>query len=152
MLRLESEKEKVIEYVLDLLRERREMLEAYFSIGLSSSTTPVRLETLPLLLDTSVPNLDYLSKYLLRLSTEVTSTDEEECFRTFANETSKFDAYRMQLPCETGDGDSEEKQHWAIEHLLSHAFKTMLVPSKHLRQALVKLTEVQQLYKVFQRC
>ena len=140
----------MIEYVSDLLKERQEMLEDYFSFRISS-TDPIRLETLPLLLDTYVPNLDYLPQYLLRLSTEVNWTDEQECFRTFADETSKFYSYRMQIYSKE-DGDTEDKQHWAIEHLLYHAFKTMLVPSKHLRQAFVKLTEVQQLYKVFERC
>ena len=140
----------MIEYVVDLLRERREMLEDYFAIRLSS-TDPLRLETVPILLDTYVPNLDYLPQFLLRLNTEVNWTDEEECFRTFADELSKFYSYRMQIYSED-DGDSEEKQYWAIEHLLYHAMKTMLVPSKHLRSAFVKLTEVQQLYKVFERC
>ena len=140
----------MIEYVCDLFKERQEMLEDYFSLRLSSSD-PIRLETLPLLLDTYVPNLDYLPQYLLRLTTEVNWTDERECFRTLADETSKFYSYRMQIYSKE-DGDTEDKQHWAIEHLLYHAFKTMLVPSKHLRQAFVKLTEVQQLYKVFERC
>lgn len=140
----------MIEYVIDLLKERREMLEDYFSLRLTS-TDPICIETLPILLDTYVPNLDYLPQYLLRLSKEVNWTDECECFRTFADEISKFYSYRMNIYSEE-DGDTEEKQHWAIEHLLYHAFKTMLVPSKHLRQAFIKLTEVQQLYKVFERC
>ncbi|CAM4788559.1 unnamed protein product [Rotaria magnacalcarata] len=127
LTRLETDNEEIIEYATDILKERREMLEDYFSIRLSS-TEPVRLETLPILLDTYLPNLDYLPQYLLRLSKGINWTEEQE------------------------DGDTEEKQHWAIEHLFYHAFKTMLVPSKHLRQAFVKLTEVQQLYKVFERC
>ncbi|CAF1236392.1 unnamed protein product [Adineta steineri] len=150
LIRLETDNEEIIEYVIDLLKERHEMLEDYFSLRISS-TDPIRLETLPILLDTYVPNLDYLPQYLLRLSKEVNWTDERECFRTFADELSKFYSYRMHIYSEE-DGDTEEKQHWAIEHLLYHAFKTMLVPSKHLRQAFVKLTEVQQLYKVFERC
>ncbi|CAF1267997.1 unnamed protein product [Rotaria sordida] len=108
------------------------MLEDYFSLRISSKDPPIRLETLPILLDTYVPNLDYLPQFILRLSKEVNWTEERECFQE--------------------DGDTEEKQHWPIEHLLYHAFKTMLVPSKHLRQAFIKLTEVQQLYKVFERC
>ncbi|CAF3299294.1 unnamed protein product [Rotaria socialis] len=150
LLRLETDNEEIVEYVIDILKERREMLEDYFSFVISS-TDPIRLETLPILLDTYVPNLDYLPQYLLRLSKEVNWTDERECFRTFADEISKFYSYRMNIYSQA-DGDTEEKQHWAIEHLLYHAFKTMLVPSKHLRQAFVKLTEVQQLYKVFERC
>ena len=98
-----------------------------------------------------MPNLDYLPQYLLRLSKEVLWSSERECFRTFADELSKFYSYRMHIHAEE-DGDSEEKQHWAIKHLLYHAFKIMLVPSKHLRQALIKLTEVQRLYQVFERC
>jgi len=136
--------------VTDLLKERREMLEDYFSLCISSED-PICLQTLPILLDTYVPNLDYLPQFLLRLSKQVNWTDERECFRTFADELSKFYSYRMNIYSEE-DGDSEEKQHWAIEHLLYHAFKTMLLPSKYLRQAFVKLTEVQQLYKVFERC
>jgi DNA mismatch repair protein MLH1 len=147
---LETDNEEIVEFVVDLVNERREMLDDYFAIGLSS-TTPVRLETLPILLDSYVPNLDYLPQFLLRLSSEVNWTDERQCFRTFADELSKFYSYRMQIYSEE-NGDSEQKQHWAIEHLLYHAFKTMLVPSKHLRTAFVKLTEVQQLYKVFERC
>ncbi|UJR24823.1 hypothetical protein I4U23_006198 [Adineta vaga] len=150
LLRFETDNEEIIEYVIDLLKERREMLDDYFSFRISS-IDPINLETLPILLDTYVPNLDYLPQYLLRLSTEINWTDERECFRTFADELSKFYSYRMHIYSKE-DGDSEEKQHWAIEHLLYHAFKSMLVPSKHLRQAFVKLTEVQQLYKVFERC
>ncbi|CAF0996988.1 unnamed protein product [Rotaria sordida] len=150
LIRLETDDEEIIEYVVDLLKERREMLEDYFSLRISS-TDPIRLETLPILLDTYVPNFDYLPQYILRLSKEINWTDERECFRTFADEISKFYSYRMHIYSKE-DGDTEEKQHWAIEHLLYHAFKTMLVPSKHLRQAFIKLTEVQQLYKVFERC
>lgn len=150
LLRLETNNEEIIEYVIDLLKERREMLEDYFSIRLSS-TDPICLESLPILLDTYVPNLDYLPQYLLRLSKEINWNDERECFKTFADEISKFYSYRMNIYSKE-DGDNEEKQYWAIEHLLYHAFKTMLVPSKHLRQAFIKLTEVQQLYKVFERC
>ena len=70
-----------------------------------SSTDPIRLETLPILLDTYVPNLDYLPQYLLRLSKEINWTDERECFRTFADEISKFYSYRMNIYSEE-DGDT----------------------------------------------
>jgi DNA mismatch repair protein MLH1 len=126
------------------------MLEDYFSFRISS-TDPIRLESLPILLDTYVPNMDYLPQYLLHLSKNVNWTEEYLCFKTFADEISKFYSYRINIYSEE-DGDTKEKQYWAIEHLLYHAFKTMLLPSKHLRQAFVKLTEVQQLYKVFERC
>ena len=147
---METKNEEVVEYVIDILKQHRDMLEDYFSLSLSSSD-PLCMETLPILLDSYVPNLDYLPQFLLRLSTEVNWNDEYECFRTFADEISKFYSYRMNIYSEQ-DGDSEEKQYWVIEHLLYHSFKTMLLPSKHLRQAFVKLTEVQQLYKVFERC
>lgn len=150
LIRLETDNQEIVEFVLDLFKQRREMFDDYFSIRFSRED-PLRLESIPILLETYVPNLDYLPQFLLRLTTEVIWTDEFECFRTFANEISKFYSYRMNIYSEQ-DGDSEDKQHWLIEHLIYQSLKTMLHPSIHLRSAFVKLTEVQQLYKVFERC
>lgn len=151
MIRLESDDEEILEYVVELLKERREMFEDYFSMRVELVDESIRLETMPILLDTYVPNFDYLPQFLLRLRTEINWNDEKQCFQTFGRELAKFYSYRMQIYSKE-DGDSEDKQFWAIEHLIYRAFKTMLLPSKDLRNAFVKLTDVQQLYKVFERC
>jgi DNA mismatch repair protein MLH1 len=58
------------------------MLDDYFSIEVAGGEEPL-LKTLPLLLDKFVPNLSSLPLFILRLITEVSWLDEEECFRTF---------------------------------------------------------------------
>ena len=54
--------------IVDTLLVRREMLEEYFSLGISADG---RLETLPMLLRDYTPNLDKLPLFLMRLGPQV---------------------------------------------------------------------------------
>ena len=43
-------------------------------------------------------NINHRQVYVMRLATEVNWTDEEECFRTFCEETAKFYAVQPNIP------------------------------------------------------
>ena len=61
-------KEELAEYVVNLLKEKSDMLADYFSLEIDMDGN---LKSLPLLLDDYVPNLDGLPMFMLRLATEV---------------------------------------------------------------------------------
>ena len=61
-------KEDLAEYVVNLLKEKSEMLADYFSLEIDMDGN---LKSLPLLLDDYVPNLNGLPMFVLRLATEV---------------------------------------------------------------------------------
>ena len=61
-------KDELSTYIVKLLKEKRVMLLDYFSLEIDSEGN---LLTLPLLLDSYVPNLNGLPMFILRLATEV---------------------------------------------------------------------------------
>ena len=63
-----------------------------------------------------------LPLYIIRLSTEVNWTNEEDCFRTFCQETAKFYA----SPPLPGEEDGEELPHQKVKN--NTFFCTVLLP------------------------
>lgn len=84
-------------------------------------------------------------RYILRLATEVDWSKEKECFETFSRETAKYYA-RISIASE----DCEWK--WDIEHIIYDNIKRYLLPSSQLKSILLPVTNLQNLYKVFERC
>ena len=59
--------------IVNLLMARRDMLQEYFSLGISENGL---IETLPMLLRDYTPNLDKLPLFLMRLGPQVDWTEE----------------------------------------------------------------------------
>ena len=161
------------------LLEKASMLEEYFSIKLEKvqvynkekqKVTSLRITGLPILLDGQSPQPHGLPLFLLRLATEVDWSDEEPCFKGVCTELASF---YSELPyastaMETNKDDGEEndtnktntefideeaKQY--IKHTLFPAVSYLLVPPKRFggnSGAVVKLANLNSLYKVFERC
>ena len=88
---------------------------------------------------------------------------EERCFQTFAQECSRFYAFKPDpfqndgnLPkddSETSSSSSRSWQ-WTVEHVLFPAFRTGLVPPSRFSEdgTLLQIANLPDLYKVFERC
>lgn len=120
------------------------ILEKFFNIQISSDGT---LTTLPIIVENHTPCLAYLPNYLLNLALCVNWDNERQCFDTFSKVTAKFYAKVSQ----TIDQKEWEK---LVEHILYPTIKQFLYPSKDLIDggAIVKVTSMPDLYKVFERC
>jgi len=142
------------------LMEHAEMLKEYFGIVLQNSergsadgcaestekiSDRVMLTGLPILLDGYEPSPHGLPLFLLRLATEVDWTDEKPCFHGICRE---LGAYYAQLPPDEMD--------WVpfVRHTLFPAISTLLIPSDRLveDEAILTLTSLTRLYRVFERC
>ena len=162
------------------LEEKAPMLEEYFSIKLEKMqvynkekqrVTSLRITGLPILLDGHSPQPHGLPLFLLRLATEVDWSDEEPCFKGICRELA---SYYSELPYafnnvvdadNTDDDDNDDankqrhdliddvaKQH--VKHTLFPAISYLLVPPKKFadNEDVVKLANLNSLYKVFERC
>lgn len=96
-------------------------------------------------IDNHAPALGNLPMYILRLVTEVDWLKEKQCFETFSRETAAFYA-RNSLITE----ESEWK--WFAEYILYDNIKQYLMPSVQLSSAVLPVANLQNLYKVFERC
>lgn len=162
------------------LLEKAPMLEEYFSIKLEKvqvynkekqKVTSLRVTGLPILLDGHSPQPHGLPLFLLRLATEVDWSDEEPCFKGVCTELASFYSelpYAASTAMETNKDDDEDndtnktniefiddeaKQY--IKHTLFPAISYLLVPPKRFggnSGAVVKLANLNSLYKVFERC
>lgn len=161
------------------LAEKAPMLEEYFSIKLEKvqvynrekrQITSLRVTGLPILLDGHSPQPHGLPLFLLRLATEVNWSEEKPCFKGICTELASF---YSELPYtsnakDTSDDDAvdddtsksnsdfiddEAKQY--IKHTLFPAISYLLVPPKRFAGnsgAVIKLANLNSLYKVFERC
>ena len=95
---------------------------------------------------------------------------EEPCFRSFAQECSRFYAFKPD-PFQNGDNSSEDDNErndatmatpspsnrswqWTVEHVLFPAFRTGLMPPSRFSEdgTLLQIANLPDLYKVFERC
>ncbi|KAI0336867.1 DNA mismatch repair protein MutL [Cubamyces sp. BRFM 1775] len=147
--------------IVNLLMARRDMLQEYFSLGISEDGL---VETLPMLLRDYTPNLDKLPLFLMRLGPQVDWTEERSCFDTFLRELAYFYVPEPVLLPEGGargdaaDTTSEEvgaqkATLWQIQHVLFPAMARYLVPPKSLLDRdVVQVADLPDLYRVFERC
>lgn len=140
----DGDKEDLAKRVAEILIEKGEMLNEYFSVDVDKNGN---LKSLPLILDKHVPEMSELPMYILRLATEVEWDSEKECFETFARETalyySKFD-----------ENNCENNWRWITEHIFYPSMKEYFMPPKSFgnNAAILEIANLPNLYKVFERC
>ncbi|KAI0659236.1 DNA mismatch repair protein MutL [Cubamyces menziesii] len=154
-------KADAVDRIVDLLMARRDMLQEYFSLGISENGL---IETLPMLLRDYTPNLDKLPLFLMRLGPQVDWTEEQPCFDTFLRELAYFYVPEpVLLPKGDARGDAEDSANedveaqkatlWQIQHVLFPAMARYLVPPKSLLDRdVVQVADLPDLYRVFERC
>ncbi|TFK49460.1 DNA mismatch repair protein MutL [Heliocybe sulcata] len=144
-------KEQIVEMIVNTVIERREMLQEYFSLGISGDGL---VEYLPLLLRGYTPNLDKLPSFLMRLGPQVDWTSEKKCFETFLRELALFYVPGpLIIESTDGDPDEEKAERWQVEHVLFPSLRRYLRPPKTLLdQDIVQVANLPDLYRVFERC
>ena len=164
--------------VTKTLVDRREMLNEYFSLGISPDGS---LLSIPLLLKGYVPPLAKLPNFLLRLGPYVDWSSEEECFRTFLGELAAFytpeqlptpistptvtpvteDSNNNKRPGEEGKEDDEDDDFITtrraqmvrmLEYTIFPALRARLLATADLLGGIVEVADLKGLYRVFERC
>ncbi|QRV82138.1 DNA mismatch repair protein Mlh1 [Ceratobasidium sp. AG-Ba] len=149
---------KIGDKITRILLGRREMLEEYFCISISSEGL---VEGLPMLLPGYTPNIDMLPVFLMNLGPRVDWKSEKGCFATVFREIARF--YVPSPPLDTREsesGDQEEQrnqaaQHisWQNRHILFPAIQRYLAaPKRLLERDVVQIANLPDLYRVFERC
>ncbi|KAI5453410.1 DNA mismatch repair protein Mlh1 [Naganishia albida] len=160
--------EEVLKVTCERLVDRREMLEEYFSLEIDEEGN---LRAVPLILPGYTPNLDHLPSFLLCMSLKVNWWDEQQCFHDIFEQLAQFYTPRPPLPVRTDEtppaGDAQnasadeehatkdevEYERHQLEHILFPAFRRYgNFPKELMNQSIRKLTDLPQLYRVFERC
>ncbi|CAN7008782.1 hypothetical protein IGI04_011114 [Brassica rapa subsp. trilocularis] len=95
-------KERIAEMNTELLMEKVEMLEEYFSVFIDSDGN---LSRLPVILDQYTPDMDRVPEFLLCLGNDVEWEDEKACFQGVSAAIGNFYAMHPPLlPNPSGDG------------------------------------------------
>jgi DNA mismatch repair protein MLH1 len=134
------------EQVAACLMDHAPMLNEYFSIVFQKDIkNRVVVTGLPVLLDRFEPFPHGLPLFLLRLATEVDWTEEKPCFHGVCRE---LGAYYAELPF------SRHELGPFVRHCLFPAITTLLIPPLRMKEddCFVPLTNLHNLYKVFERC
>ncbi|XP_055918908.1 DNA mismatch repair protein Mlh1 [Eupeodes corollae] len=139
----DGSKEEIAKRTTKLLIEKSALMKEYFSLKITEYGI---LESIPSLLNNHEPNLTFLPMYLLRLATKVNWNAEDECFESFCRETARF--YASVAISDV----SSRKYKWTMEHIISPALKKEFLPSGQIKEQMYELTNLQTLYKVFERC
>ncbi|XP_024963412.1 DNA mismatch repair protein MLH1 isoform X2 [Cynara cardunculus var. scolymus] len=98
-------KEKIAEMNAELLKQRAEMLDEYFSIHVDPHGNLCRL---PVILDQHAPDMDRAPEFVLCLGNDVNWNDERLCFQTIAAALGNFYAMHPPLLPNPSSGDSLE--------------------------------------------
>lgn len=140
----DGSKEDLSEHIQNILLDHRVMLREYFHIGINGDG---QLEYLPLIIPKYMPIMSQLPIFIIRLATDVNYDEEKECFRKIASETASFYS-RLSLTSENID------HNYLTEHVLYPEIRrSLLPPAKFNRNGtFLKMTSLQELYKVFERC
>ncbi|XP_046745958.1 DNA mismatch repair protein Mlh1 [Diprion similis] len=140
----DGEKEELANSVKELLLEKADMMNEYFSIIIDKKGM---LKSLPILLDKYFPSKAGMPLYVLRLATEVDWTAEQSCFDGICRETAKYFSHVSR---------NEENPEWrnVTEHILYPAIKNSLLPPKHFAHdsTILQIARLPDLYRVFERC
>ncbi|KAJ9122315.1 hypothetical protein QFC22_001736 [Naganishia vaughanmartiniae] len=156
------------------LYKRREMLDEYFAVQIDDDA---KLTALPVVLPGYTPDFGNLPTFLLRLVFKVNWQEEEQCFhdvleqiadfytpsqaqtiakseetqdQTFDSEDSNAAELEFEYDITAEEADYETHQ---LEHILFPAFRRYgNFPKELMNKSMRKLTDLPQLYKVFERC
>ena len=137
----------------EFLMAKAEMMEEYF--GLVLDPEDGSLVGIPQLLPSFLPPLWKLPAFFIHLGTEVDWTNEASCFSSFLRALAKL--YSL-APEQRMDGSvmpgGETPLAWAIEHTLFPALRGAFYPPSALATngAVLQIAQLQDLYKVFERC
>jgi len=137
-------KEDLSMQVKNILLGQKEMLQEYFSI----TVTDKGLESLPIIIPDYAPVFGHLPMFVVRLAADVNYEDEKECFRNICSELATFYS-------KWSTKESNEKEFdYVMEHIIFPKIRSHLQPpEKFLNDGtFLKLTSLQELYKVFERC
>ena len=140
----DGSKDDLADYIVKFLSEKSEMLKDYFSIEIENE----QLKTLPMLLNDYQPLMFGLPMFILRISTEVCWEDEDDFFKSFSQELARFYTIREEcVACETSVKS-------VLENIIFPNIRKHLKPPESLLEdgCFVKLADLHQLYKVFERC
>ncbi|XP_012063394.1 PREDICTED: DNA mismatch repair protein Mlh1 [Atta cephalotes] len=137
-------KEELAARVKELLLEKADMMNEYFSVVMDKVGN---LRSLPVLLDKYFPYEAEIPLYIMRLATEVDWRKEQLCFQNICRETAKFYSYI---------NPKHQIHDWkyVTEHVLYPAIKESLLPPKHFAHdsTILQIASLPDLYKVFERC
>ncbi len=153
----DGEKEDLADKAVEVLVEKAEMLDDYFSMEIDQDAN---LISLPLLLDGYVPCFSGIPMLLLRLTTDVEWEKEEVCFDMFSREMARFyavdeesdSAYDVNQHCD--EENVEERWKSVMEHVLFPAMKKWFKPPNQISddRSFNLVSDLPELYKVFERC
>jgi DNA mismatch repair protein MLH1 len=156
LIAIEMEKEKgnlpeeiqdaqeIAQSITTTITDRRDMLLEYFSMEISQGG---QLVSLPLILRGYIPSMDKLPLFLLRLGTEVDWFHEQNCFESFSRELAIF--YSLDPPINLLVHDDYIDK---VEHIIFPSFKTHFFAPTKLKQYVTQLANLNDLYKIFERC
>jgi len=167
----DSDKDAICSGLLNLLKEKSEMLDEYFKIGIDKDGF---LTSLPDLLNGFKPNPEELPIFLLRLATEVDWEEEKSCFEGIAKEIAE---YYSKVPFSSpappsgedsaisiGGGSSGASLRtrvsadfeFTVSSIFFPAFRAYLIPpsepAENQTVNIRQLTTLETLFKVFERC
>lgn len=138
----DGRKEDLAEQVKMILSEQRDILKEYFSITINASG---ELETLPIIIPSYLPLMAHLPLFIIRLACEVNYEEEKKCFRSIFEELASYYS-RFSLI-------SSDNKNLVEQIIYPEIRKNLSPPEKFLTDGtLLKLTSLQELYKVFERC
>ncbi|KAL0860969.1 hypothetical protein ABMA27_009500 [Loxostege sticticalis] len=131
----------------ELLLSKRAMLYEYFSLEINEEG---ELLALPLLLDGHTPFMGALPTYLVRLVTEVNWDSEKECFDSFSRQTAAF----YSQPNPDPNLEAQKSEYWKQEHVIFPAIRRNFLPPASFvnNGAILQIANLNDLYKVFERC
>jgi len=111
---------------------------------------------IPWLLQKYIPQLEGLASYIYRLATAVDWSTELKCFEDFCRETAKFYAFKKKHCRDEKATSFASANDWkeVVETILYPAIKSKLLPPESFDESntIMKLTDVHDLYRVFERC
>lgn len=143
MVFADAPKETVASTAVSVLLDHNELLSDYFSISLNERG---QLSSLPELFPGLIPSLDFLPFFLRDLAMETEWTDESSCIKSIAQLLAKlYTSKPMELP-------PEMTQHRALESVFYPLMRKHLKPSKEEALTCFAVTDLNNLYKVFERC
>lgn len=142
------------------------MISEYFSIDIDSRG---QIAALPLLLQGYTPNMAKLPELLLRLAASVNWDEEKRCFDGISRELAKFYSVRfLLLPDDGGNiptdidrpeyvslnGTTFSRFKKTVELIVLPAIRRCFVAPKTFpaRSCMIELTDLPNLYRVFERC
>ncbi|GAA5809620.1 hypothetical protein MFLAVUS_003031 [Mucor flavus] len=135
---------KVATSISTLIASKRLMLKEYYSMEI---TEDGKLTALPMILRDYTPCMDKLPLFFLRLGTEVEWETELGCFDSLTRELAIL--YSLDAPLNQSD---KTDYFWKIEHLIFPSFKTHFIAPAKLKNYVVQVANLTDLYKIFERC